>query len=300
MSLNIPDKVILKRTAKALLASWLFLFIATNAGNYPAQGSKEDGKLRIVSLAPSITEILFELGLDENLVGVSTWCNYPAQARSIEKVGNFTYPNIEKILSLKPDIVLLVGIEQAQTVKFLEAAGLNYLVINPLSVEELFDSIRKIASLTGATHKAESLIFEMKKKIAAIQKRLKDTPQDKRPKVFIEIWHDPLMTAGPNSFVGQLIELAGGANIAFDTMRPYSRFSPELVIKRNPDCIILGYMSQSGKITEVSNRIGWQEIAAVKNGRIYDDIDPSIIFRPGPRFVAGLDELYKRFYGKTK
>jgi iron complex transport system substrate-binding protein len=105
-----------------------------------------------------------------------------------------------------------------------------------------------------------------------------------------------LTTAGNGSFVDQLITLAGGINIAWDTKRPYSIFSPEEVIHRNPDCIITAYMDSKNALTLVKQRFGWQGINAVKNNRIYDDIDSDLLLRPGPRIVQGLKEIYKRMY----
>jgi iron complex transport system substrate-binding protein len=277
----------------------LISFILTNFLCVNIQSfSAEVPKLRIISLAPSTTEILFALDLDEEIIGVSAFCDYPPKAREKEKVGTFSQPNIERILSLKPDIIFCTGLEQAPAVRELRQLNLKVYVSDPVNIDELFISIKDIACLTHKEKEAEELIKKMKVKIEEINSKIKLIPQEKRPKVFVEIWHDPLMTAGKDSFINELLILAGGMNIAYDTKRPYSYFSPEQVIARNPDRIILGYMSGKDNQTKVGERFGWKGINAVKNNRVYNDINPDLFLRPGPRLTEGLEEIYKRLYPK--
>jgi len=251
---------------------------------------------RYISLAPSTTEILFALGLGNEIVGVSSYCNYPQKAKSKENMGEFSHPNIEKILSLKPDYVFCTGLEQAPIITELKRQNLEVYVSDPKNMEELLNSIREIGKITSKEKVAESLIRNMKQGVEEITSRVTLIPQNKRPKVFIEIWHDPLTTAGKDSFIDELITLAGGINIAYDTKRAFSIFSPEEVIKRNPDCIILTYMDKEKPSRLLGERLGWGEIRAVKNNRLYNDINPDLLLRPGPRLVQGLKEIYKRLY----
>ena len=271
----------------------ILMFFLVNCGNSFAS-EKED--LRVVSLAPSTTEILFALGLDEEIVGVSLFCNYPEEAQAKEKIGTFSQPNIEKILSLKPDIIFCTGLEQAPVIGKLRQLSLRLYVSDPSSVEELFDSIREMGELIGKEKNADILIDKMKKDLEAIQSKVKSIPEEDRVKVFVEFWNDPLMSAGRDSFIDELITLAGGINIAHDTQRAYSYFSPEQVIKRDPDCIVLAYMVNEDAASAIRKRLGWREISAVKNNRIYNDINPDILLRPGPRLVEGLKELHNRLY----
>ncbi len=134
------------------------------------------------------------------------------------------------------------------------------------------------------------------KRIEEVKSKVELIPANKRQKVFIEIWYDPLTTAGKGSYVDELITLAGGINISADTRRAYSVFSAEEVIKRNPDCIILAYMDQKKPKDLVKGRFGWSGISAVKNNRLYNDVDPALLLRPGPRIVQGVNEIYKRLY----
>jgi len=258
--------------------------------------SSEVTQQRIISIAPATTEILFSLGLDDEIVGVTTFCNYPEETQNKERVGTFSQPGIERILSLRPDIVFATGLEQASVVDKLRKVGLKVYVSDPASFKELFRSIREIAKLIHREQEADSLIGQMESRIKRINDKVKLIPQEKRLSVFIEIGIDPLMSAGKGSFIDELITLAGGINIASDLSRSYSYFSSEQVLRRNPDCIILGYMDKEWDKAEVKDRLGWENISAVKNNRIYSDIDPNLFFRPGPRLVEGLEVIYERLY----
>lgn len=249
---------------------------------------------RIISLSPGTTEILFALGLDEEIVGVSTFCDYPALSQTKPKVGTFSSPNMEVIVSLKPDIVFSTGLEQALAVKELKQLKLNVFVSDPSNIAQLFESIKKIGELTGREKEAQGLISRMKNDIDEVNSKRAALSFSLKPKVFIEIWHSPLMTAGSGSFIDELITLAGGENIAYDTKRPYSYFSEELLIKRDPDYIILGYMQTEVPQNSMKRRFGWENISAVKNNRLINDIDPDIILRPGPRITSGLKQLFER------
>lgn len=278
----------------------IFIIIAFFVGAVNFFGLAMAGTVpaRYISLAPSTTEILFALGLDEEIAGVSLFCNYPEEAKSKEKVGTFSQPNIEKILALKPDIIFCTGLEQAPVIRELRQLNLKVYVSDPSNIEELFNSIREIGKITDKKNEAEILIKSMEQDIEEINSKVKLIPQKNRPKVFVEIWHEPLITAGKNSFIDELITLAGGINISHDTKRPYSYFSPEQAIRRNPDCIILAYMSEEKPLKIIQERIGWKEISAVKNNRIYNDINPDLLLRPGPRLSQGLEELYQRLHQK--
>ncbi|MFH0912757.1 MAG: cobalamin-binding protein [Candidatus Omnitrophota bacterium] len=258
--------------------------------------SGQNSRPRYISLAPSTTEILFALGLDDMIVGVSLYCNYPPKAREKEKIGEFSQVNIEKVLALRPDYIFCTGLEQAQIITELRRLGLGVYVADPRNIQDLFNSIKDIGKISGRVKEAEDLVKNMTAEIEEITSKVQVIPESKRAKVFLEIWHDPLTTAGEGSFIDELITLAGGINIAKDTKRPYSIFSPEEVIKRNPDCIILTYMDKEKPEKLAGERFGWQGISAVKNKRLYSDINPDLLLRPGPRVVQGLREIYKRLY----
>ncbi len=253
---------------------------------------------RYISLAPSTTEILFALGLDNEIVGVSAYCNYPEQAKNKTKAGSFSNPSIERIISLNPDYIFCTGLEQAPVVTQLRQLGFKVYVADPVSVEELFKTIEEIGQITHKTKEASLLIEKMKSEIEEVTFKAKLIPREEKVKVFIEIWHEPLMTAAKGSFVDELITLAGGTNIAHNLIRPYCNFSAEKVISLNPQCIILAYMDREAPLKLIQQRFGWDKIDAVKNGRVFNDIDPDTLLRPGPRITRALAETYKRLYPK--
>lgn len=267
------------------------LFKISVAGTVP-------NKPRYISLAPSTTEILFALGLDEEIAAVSSYCNYPAQVKNKEKIGDFSHPNIEKILSLKPEYVFCTGLEQTEVVNELKHLGLKVYVADPKNIKELLLSILQIGRITNTDKAAQLLVRRMEEEIEEINATARLHPQKDKPKVFIEVWDDPLTTAGKGSFIDELITLAGGINIAGDTKRPYSIFNVEEVIKRNPDCIILTYMNKENPSRLMKKRWGWNEISAVRNNRVYNDINSDLLLRPGPRITEGLREVYQRLYQK--
>lgn len=265
----------------------LFLFIS-QAGFCADQ--------RFISLSPAVTEILFALDLKDEIIADTVYCDYPQEAKYISKVGTFSEPSIEKIVSLKPDIIFTAGLEQVPALLRLKKLGLKVIVSDPKTIPELFESIIEIGKATGRQTQAEILVERMRGRINAVKSKAERIPEDKKLKVFIEIWHDPIMTAGPGSIIDELLKLAGAVNIAYDTLLAYSRFSVETIIQRNPDVIILGYMTKENAKDFVSNRLGWKNINAVKNKRVISDINPDTILRPGPRIVEGLEEIYRHLY----
>ncbi|MFH1397350.1 MAG: cobalamin-binding protein [Candidatus Omnitrophota bacterium] len=278
------------------------LFLVCFQGQSPNSDSMADAgtvpvdKPRYVSLAPSTTEILFALGLDKEIIGVSSFCNYPQKTNSKDKIGDFSNPNIEKIISLKPDYIFGTGLEQSPTIDKLRKIELKVYVSDPVNIKELLDSIREIGVITHRQEKAEELLKDIQSRMEKISAQVNLIPREKRPKVFMEVWHEPLTTAGGGSFVDEIISLAGGINIASDTKRPYSIFSQEDVIRRNPDYIIIGYMDKKSPPDSIQRRFGWDKIKAVTDKKVYNDINPDLFFRPGPRFIDGLEEIHKRLY----
>lgn len=270
-----------------LVLSILFVFLFFN----PLEAAQ-----RYISLAPSTTEILFALGLEDEIVGVSSQCNYPEQAKNKPRIGDFSSPNIESIVSLRPDYIFCTGLEQDPVITQIRGLKLNIYVADPVNTRELFQTVRDIGRITHKEQAAEQLIQDMQDRIDRITAKARSIPANERQKVFLEIWHEPLMSAAKGSFVDELISLSGGINIAHDLIRPYCNFSSEKVISLNPQCIILAYMDKEPPLKLVKQRFGWGKIDAVKSGRVFNDINPDLLLRPGPRIVQGLEEIYKRLY----
>jgi iron complex transport system substrate-binding protein len=264
-------------------------------------GSAEDKAYpkRIISLTPASTEILFALGLDNRIIAVSSYCQWPKQAKLKQKIGSFSNPNIEKIIRLKPDLVLVTGMEQKNLQIILASLGIDYISVDPKNIDELINTIEQIGVITGAMQRAADINSNIKKTVGRIDIWVSKVDIPERPSVYVEIWHDPIMSPGKNSFLDDMIEKAGGINITSDLKRAYSRIDPEQIIYRNPEKIVLAYMKPDTWIKEnFAIRPGWLGIKAVKTGNIYSGIDPDIILRPGPRAAEGLMELYRVFYEK--
>lgn len=248
---------------------------------------------KIISLAPGNTEILFSLGLDEEIIGVTNYCDWPEKAKTKEKIGGFSTPNIEKVIALDPDIVLATGGVQEKAVATLEELGLKIFVIDAKTVEDLLNQIKKVGKLLGKSEQAEDLVNSLEKRIKAVQNKIGDIPETQKPKVFIEVWHDPLMTAGMDTFVHNVVELAGGKNI-IEIKGGFQTINAEAVIEANPEVILLSIHGETN-IDELYKRPGWQTIEAVKNKRIYQ-VNPDSISRPGPRLVDAIEEVAKMLY----
>ncbi|MBP6920814.1 MAG: cobalamin-binding protein [Candidatus Omnitrophica bacterium] len=273
------------------MRSLIFIFLLSCALAQPARAAE-----RYISLAPSTTEILFALGLGERIVGVSSYCNYPEEAKTKPVMGDFSHPNIEMIFSLKPDHIFCTGLEQGLVITELRRLNLNVYEADPANMDDLFETINDIGRITAREKEASALIESMKQDIAAVAAQAKAIPPENRVKVFIEIWQQPLMTAGKGSFVDELITIAGGINIAHDVIRPYCNYSSEKVVEQDPGCIILTYMDATPALKTVQGRTGWSRITAVKNGRVYNDINPDLLLRPGPRITEGLRTVHERLY----
>jgi iron complex transport system substrate-binding protein len=153
-----------------------------------------------------------------------------------------------------------------------------------------------IAIITGRRKQGEILIQETKSRLAEINSKIEKIPANKRPKIFLEIWNEPLITAAKNSFVDELIAIAGGRNIAHDLRKPYTYISPEYVISRNPDIIIIAYMNNEAFPNTINKRLGWGQISAVKNKRVYDNIKADLLLRPSIRVADAVNALAKHFY----
>jgi len=250
---------------------------------------------RIVSHVPAITEILFALGLEERVVGVSDYCDYPEEAKLKPSVGNYFNPSIEKIVALDPDLVLTDG--HSESIKGLEGLGITFIVIDPKDIDGIFKDIELAGRVTGTQARAKKLIKEMERDISRVLNQVKDTPP---VRVFYIIDATDLnnpWTAGPGSFADSLITMAGGENIAAQAQGAWVQFSLEVVVASDPEIIILpakhGTAFTSPEV--LKGHPTWREVTAVKQDRIYT-LDGDLVDRPGPRIVRGLEEIAKTLH----
>jgi len=246
---------------------------------------------RIISLAPSNTEIIYALGLQDKLVAVTDYCNYPPEAKQKPSIGGFSTPNIEKIVALAPDLILAASIHQKQIVPQLEERGMTVIALAPKSVNEVIAAITLVGEIT---HKEEAsrLAAEMKSKIKVITDRTNNLTETQKPRVLNVIWHDPLMAAGSGTFADELIRMAGGVNIA-GNLSGYPSISLETVIAANPQVIITGVDMGTGadaplQFAQTEPRL--RNIDARLNYRIYG-IDTDLVGRAGPRITDALEQF---------
>ncbi len=247
---------------------------------------------RIVSHVPAITEMLFALGLEERVVGVSDYCDYPEAAKLKPSVGNYFNPSLEKIVALDPDLVLTDG--HSESIKGLEGLGITFIVIDPKDIDGIFKDIELAGRITGTQARARKLIKDMKKDMSDVVNRVKDAP---KIRVFYIIDATDLnnpWTAGPGSFADSLITMAGGENIAAQAQGAWVQFSLEVVLASDPEIIILpAKHGTASTLPEVlKGHPAWREVTAVKQDRIYT-LDGDLVDRPGPRIVQGLEEIAK-------
>ncbi len=245
-----------------------------------------DNPQRIVSLAPSITEILFILGLESQIVGVDNNSDYPEAVKDIEKVGDWI-PDEEKIVSLKPDLVLVSDLTSLQIVSSLEDKGLNVVCFDPQTVYGIIENIRVIGFIMGKADTAELIAEKLEQRIEAITTMTESCLL--KPTVYLEYY--PYWTFGPGSFGNDLIVMAGGRNIAEDTATEYPNISTEYLVGKNPEIIIftVGQYTTT-TVNDIRERPGFDTINAVIHNRIYT-IDDDILSRPGPRIVDALEQL---------
>jgi len=244
---------------------------------------------RIVSLAPNITEILYSLGLDEEIVGVSNHCNFPEKAKRKVRVGSYISLDFEKITSLNPDLIIATGAGNTrEMVDRLGKLGFQTYVIFPKKFDDILQSIIHIGQVVNRDREARGIIEGMRRRSQRVIELTKNLP---RPKVFIQIGDAPIVTVGKGSFADDLLRLAGGENIAGKEKEVYPRFGMEEILKRSPEVIVISSMNPKGDYQKILQEwTRWKTIPAVKNGRIYL-IDSDLLDRPSPRIIDGLEEL---------
>ncbi len=244
---------------------------------------------RIVSLAPNITEVLYALDLSHRIVGVTTYSDYPEEAKQKHQVGSYVNPNIEKMISLKPHLVIgTYGGNPKTTILRLEALGFPVYVTRTETVAEMLGMIEDVGMITDTTKKAGVLVSMLKRRIKLVTDSVENAP---RPLVFLEINAKPLITVGARSFQNEVIALAGGRNLGADSHARYPQYSLEDVVRREPDIILISTMDRTGLFEQQKAQwMRWDNIPAVKNNRIYF-IDSDLVDRASPRIVDGLEGM---------
>jgi iron complex transport system substrate-binding protein len=247
---------------------------------------------RIVSLAPNITEILFELGVGERIVAVSNDCDWPAEALDKKKVGSFWQPNLEAVIAYKPDLVITLWFEQQNNVaESLKRLGYRVLTLRLEKIEELRPAIEKVGEYTGRDNEAEQLISNINGQLEQAKQKFNTS---NRPRVLWVVQPEPLRVAGGDTFISELLELAGAQNAITSTSIQYPGLSTEELLTCRVDIIIQAAMNketieqQKQKAMEFWSK--YPNLPAVKNNRIYV-VDPDTVLRLGPRIGQGLEQI---------
>lgn len=252
--------------------------------------------LKIISLAPSTTEILFALGAGENVIGNTEYCNFPEEAVNIEKVGGFSDVSIEKIVSLEPDIIFASSLHVEPVQQFSEL-GISSVILDPVTIEDVLDTIALVGKVIQKEENADILIETLTNRIDEVEQQAPSS----HLRVYVEGWvsSSGYGSFGPSSLVDNLLSIAGGSNIAGDTDTPYPALSGEVIISKNPQIIFMISNMGGVGIEDLVNRPGWDTIDAVKFGRIYI-IDGDLVLRPGPRLIEGLEILAVHIRGDSQ
>jgi iron complex transport system substrate-binding protein len=287
----------LRRSVLFLLAVVICsgMLCCTKAGKVESASAR-----RIISLSPNVTEILFALGLGDRVVGVTDVCKYPPEARAKPHVGTFPMPNIEQIVMLKPDLIILLP-SYGETIDKFESLGLPMLVVKNDSIQEVLDSIREIAKVTGADESAQALTEELTQKLKELREQRELRA---RRRVLFVVGKNPgalqqIYAVGPGTFLDEMLQAAGGINILADAPASYPIVSKEEVIARDPEVILDASIGEEP--SEEQRRINlqlWdqlQTVSAVKHHCIYFIEDPQITI-PGPRIPESIEYLMRLIY----
>ncbi|AEB76063.1 ABC transporter substrate-binding protein [Clostridium botulinum C/D] len=243
---------------------------------------------RIVSIAPNITETVFALGKGDRLVGRTDYCDYPESAKKVTTIGSLTKPNIEKIVELKPDVVIASTHFKKDVLSKLEKLNIKVVVLYGVETfDGVYDTINKVGEVLNAKSQASKLVSTMKEKVINVTNKVKNAS---KPKVYYVVSYGKMgdFTATGDTFIGKIIEMAGGINVAKDSTR--WQYSIEKLVEKNPDIIICSKYFDTKKGIEMSN--GYKDLKAVKNRKLIE-IDNNLLDRQGPRIADGLDALAK-------
>jgi len=251
-----------------------------------AEVTLDQPAIRIVSLAPANTEIAYAIGAGDKMVAGTSYDDYPEEATSLPKVGDFANPNVEKIASYDPELVLAAGGIQNKLRSKLEDLGMTVYVVDPTTYDGTIATIQNVGKLAGADEGTAAVVDEMTAAKEEVQAKVSGLAA---ATTFLEIYSKPLMTAGADTFIDDMIAIAGGENIGAQAGSGFPSFSTEVLVKDDPQVYIAdsGSMSDPG---EIDKRAGFGELTAVKDGKVYV-IEDSIIARPGPRLAEGLRQL---------
>jgi iron complex transport system substrate-binding protein len=279
-----------------LLAGGLPIMAKTAEDQLGREIRVPDDPKRIIALAPSITEIIFALEQQDRLKGTTQFSNYPAEAAKLPKVGSYVRLDLERIVALNPDLCIAIKDGNPKgIIDRLQSLNIPVFAVNPRNLESMMQTIQKIGSILDASQKANTLVKDMRSRIQQVDALVSRI--DRRPRVFIQIGISPIISAGTNTLVHELVVRAGGINVAAGN-RAYPHFSREQVLALAPDVLIITSMARSGAFEKA--KADWNRLShmpAVREKRIYT-VNSDVFDRPSPRLLDALEILTRLLHPK--
>tara|TARA_B100000686_G_scaffold273213_1_gene290756 strand:+ start:1040 stop:1945 length:906 start_codon:yes stop_codon:yes gene_type:complete len=247
---------------------------------------------RIVSLAPSNTELLYALGLGDRIVGVSEYCNYPPAVKEIAKVSGYTTLSVEDVVAVEPDLVVAARGNPLEQLQLIRVQGIAVFSVDIQSIEQLFDVSRRLGTLTDNKEGAEALIGSLSARVDSVEQRIAKI--DGRRRVMWGYWSEPMYTAGSGNCIHEVLQRGGGINVAAESPVTWPQIDLESIVSWAPEVIVTTYLPLESTLADEINRLktleGWRVVPAVLNGHIYH-IEADLLTRPGPRLVDALEEV---------
>ncbi|MBV8750001.1 MAG: ABC transporter substrate-binding protein [Candidatus Eremiobacteraeota bacterium] len=283
LSLHVRGVIRTLTSALAFVAVASLLAPCAASAQAPTIGSAQTSPAkRIVALVPSMAEELFAVGAGDRVVGVSTYSDFPAEAKRLPVVASFASVNVERIVALHPDLVLGI-VSQAAMTRDLQRAGLNVHLLRDDTLEDVYANLLTVGALTGRTDAARTLVRQLRARTAELTRTIPRTAN--APSLFVVLGTAPIFTVGNGSYIARLIALAGARNAASDIAVPYARYSAETLLARQPDALVI---DPEIHFDDVVGQAPWTALQAVQNHRVFTLPDAAILERPGPRYNEGL------------
>lgn len=276
--------------ALLIIGAALVLLAALPAGTDSESGGQvgisPEKPQRIVSLSPGNTEILFALGAGDRVVGVTSYSDYPPEAKTKPTVGGYHAPDLEKVIALEPDMVFAMGEIQDKYVRMLRKAGIPVVAKEPKTMGEILEAIDTISSAIGEEEAGQALRYDLERRLEGVRQRTGSAPPKQ---VFLEVWSAPFLTVGSQSFINDLITQAGGTNVVAHRKVDYTTCDIEALYSYNPDVYVVIRHSTSDMVPMIT-RADLADLGAVKNNQVFS-VDDDLLVRPGPRSFIGLVKM---------
>lgn len=250
--------------------------------------------IRVASVAPNLTAMVMQLNAADQLAGCSSVCTATSNAnlRDVPVIGGFGAPSLEMLITAKPTHLLYTELADPAMLHRIKSLGITPVALPCKQLEDIPAALLALGELLNRKEEAAKLASSFNVRFAALEEQ---QIKDRRPAVFIEIWPDPLTTAAPQTFVGQLVELAGGQPLNPGSAKHYLHVDSEWIVMQNPDIILCGYANNAGTVAEyIARRPGWRNVSAVKNGDIIADIDPDLLLQPGLDVLDAAEQLKRK------